>query len=156
MQGNPQVIANFRQALPLEAQLNIQYRMDLQLIKFLGAKKLAGKFHKFGDDAHDWMKAVTKQILFLTGDRATEGYQMGPIVEPPTLTALFEDSLSREARICDLYETFIPVAMNALDDQSRNLWEHLIKWHRTHQLWLEQQLAIITALNEREYLAEKL
>jgi bacterioferritin (cytochrome b1) len=156
MQGNPKVIDGFMKALTFESQLNMQYRFDWHQLKFLGAKKTAKHFKKFGDDAHDWMKAVTNQLLFLSGTKALGSYDVGKVVEADGLTAVFADALRREVMICDAYERNIPIAMEALDDMSRNLWEHLIKWHRGHQLWLERELNLITVLTETGYLQEKL
>jgi bacterioferritin (cytochrome b1) len=69
---------------------------------------------------------------------------------------VFSDALQREVTICGVYEKNIPVAMEAMDDQSRNLWEHLIKWHRGHQLWLEREINLIGVLGETGYLEQKL
>ncbi|SRR5216684_318462 len=156
MRGNPTVIKNFQDALPLEAHLNLQYRMNARLLRFDGLKKLGNKFTGFADDAHSWLKAVTNQLLFLSGDGTGSPYQPAPVGQPGSVTAIITDSLAMVVQICDLYETNVVTASAAKDDLSRNLWEHLIKWHRDHQQWFEKQLRLIATLTEKDYIAEKL
>jgi len=54
------------------------------------------------------------------------------------------------------YEASVKIATTALDDTTRNLFEHLLKWHQKHVAWLEIQLRLIANLGEKEYIAEKL
>ena len=37
-------------------------------------------------------------------------------------------------------------AMRALDDTTRNLFEHLLKWHEKEIAWLEQALVVLQLL----------
>jgi bacterioferritin len=150
-QGNPKVIAALQQSLVYEAHLNLQYRNDQRLLKFMGVKPLAGHIKSFGDDAHDWQKAVTKQLLFLGGNVA---YEIPPITSPDTVTDVFTDALVLEMATVDPFETAIQTAMAAKDDASRNLWEHLRKWHNKHILWLNRQLVLIKGTGENDYIAQ--
>jgi bacterioferritin len=154
MNGKPQVIQALLAALAQEAHLNMQYRHDWRVAKFMGVKKIAGRLHDFGGDAHEWMKKVSDRILFLGGDTS---YAIAPVTDQATLTEIFQSELASEMAIVQPYEQAILTAMQALDDTSRNLFEHLLKWHQKHVGWLEQQLRLITALGgEAEYIAEKL
>ena len=154
MTGNPQVIATLQSALAAEARLNIQYRHDWRLVKFMGVRKVSCKLHGMGSDAHEWMKKIYDRILFLGGDI---GYTMGPITDQLTLTAIFQNELALEMAIVAPYEQNIQTAMAAFDDATRNLYEHLLKWHQKHIGWLEQQLRLIQIVGgEDEYIAEKM
>ena len=156
MSGNPEVIKSL-EAAAAEAHLNLQYRLDWRLLKFMGVKKTARNARKFGDDAHTWLKLATDRILFLGG---TAGYAIPRVVESPTFTAILENDLALELAILVPYEAAIQIAMKALDDATRNLFEHLIKWHQDHVAWLERQLALIKGFaedtGEARYIAEKL
>jgi bacterioferritin len=154
MIGNPEVIQALQAALAQEAHLNIQYRHDWRLVAFWGIKKTAKKMHCFGGDAHDWMRKVADRILILGGET---NYSVGDIVDQSTLTEVFQNELRLEMEILQPYEMAIQTAMRAFDDATRNLFEHLIKWHQQHVGWLEQQLRLIDAVGgEGEYVAEKL
>jgi len=154
MTGNPAVIQTLQAALVAEAHLNIQYRHDWRIVKFMGVKKVAHKLHGMGSDAHCWMKKVADRVLFLGGDSS---YTVGAITDQPNLTAIFSNELALEMAIVQPYELAVHAAVKALDDTSRNLFEHLLKWHEHHVGWLEQQLRLIQMLgSEAEYIAEKL
>ena len=164
MQGDPKVIEVLRFAIAQEAHLNAQYRSDWRVLKFAGLKKLANVAHGFGDDAHRWLKKVQDRVLLLEGDI---GYTPGPVIEVKSanspVVSLFKAELALEMGIVKPYEQAIQTCMTALDDTSRNLFEHLLKWHQEgekkqigHVLWLEQQLRLIAAIGESEYIAEQL
>jgi bacterioferritin len=153
MQGNPEVIAALEAAAAREAQLNLQYRQDWRSIKFMGAKKTARKLKRFGSDAHDWLKELTDRVLFLGG---RPSYSIPAIAEQPNFTEVLKNELALEMAIIAPYEQNVQLAMRALDDTTRNLFEHLLKWHEEHVGWLEQQLRLIDELGAEEYIAEKL
>ena len=154
MQGDPKVIEVLRFAVAQEAHLNAQYRSDWRTLKFAGLKKLAKVAHAFGDDAHCWLKKVQDRTLFLEGEI---GYTPGAVIEVKTVTAVFQVELTLATAIVRPYEQAIQTCTAAFDDTSRNLFEHLLKWHQKHVGWLEQQLRLIAALgSEAEYIAEKL
>lgn len=153
MKGDPAVVETLRAAMPMEAHLNLQYRANRRVLKFMGIKKTAGKMDEYADDGHRWLKAVTKQLLNLGG---SADYSVAPIAQSATLTVMLSEALKMETSICSVYERNIQVAMKALDDMTRNLFEHLIKWHRGHQFWIERQLRLIQSLGEENYIEEKL
>ena len=154
MTGNPEVIKALQAALALEAHLNIQYRHDWRIVKFMGVKKVAKKLKGLGTGAHCFMKKVADRILFLGGDT---NYTVGEIVDQRSLTAILQNELALEMAIVQPYEAAVQTAMKAFDDTTRNLFEHLLKWHQEQIGWLEQQLRLIeTVGGEAEYIAEKL
>jgi bacterioferritin (cytochrome b1) len=155
--GNPAVIKALQVGLAAESHLNEQYRSDRQSVKFMGLGKLKGKLKQFGGDAHKWRTKLQKRLLFLG---ASIAYTMAPVIEPATLTLTLENELALEMAIVTPYEQAIQTAMQALDDTSRNLFEHLLKWHQKHVGWLEQQLTLVDGLatdsGESRYIAEKI
>lgn len=153
MTGNAEVLATLQAAIAAEARLNLQYRLDWRSVKFSGAKKLAKDLKAFGHDAHQWLRAVTDRLLFLEG---APSYSVPGVQEQISLTATLQNELDMELAIVKPYEAAVQTAMKALDDTTRNLFEHLLKWHEKHVGFLEQQLRLIAVMGENEYLAEKL
>lgn len=151
--GDPTVIKTLQDALPMEAHANLQCRHDWRSLKFRGLKKLAKHYHQLGSNAHHWMKLVDDRILFLGGD---DGYSIGAITEPPTVTAMMQGTLDALLAKLVAYEDNIQVAMAAKDDGTRNLFEHLIKWSQKDVAWFQTQLNLIAAIGEPVYLSEKL
>lgn len=158
MQGNPSVIKTLQAAMPAEAHLNLQYRMDQRLAHFMGYKKIAKDFEQFGDDAHTFLKKVSKQLLWLSGDGdvPTAEYAISKITEPGSIPDMCEAAQALETGICEAYEKAIQVCVAALDDETRNLYEHLIKWHHHHLRWLEKQARLVEDLGLAQFLAEQL
>jgi len=152
MQGNTNVIQALRAALPLEAQINLQYRMNARLLKFQGVKKASCRFMGFADEAHDFLEAITDQLLFLSDEAgdATAAYQMAAVTNPLTVTEMLEEALALEMAVSTHYETSIPVCVASYDDETRNLFEHLIKWHHGIVRWLEKKLRNIATYGEEE------
>lgn len=153
MKGNLDVIKALQAAAAQEAHLNLQSRLDARSLKFMGVKKLACKVKKIGDNSHCYLKKVTDRILFLGGDPS---YEIAEVAEQKSVTDLLKNTLALEMAIVEPYEQNIQTAMKALDDTTRNLFEHLLKWHEAEVGWIEQQLRLIDGLGEAEYMAEKL
>lgn len=151
MTGSPEVIAVLQAALMGEAQLNLQYRMDWRSLKFFGIKKIAKKFHGLGTDAHEWMKHFTDRILFLEGNPA---YQIPQIAEETTVSEIFTNALAMEMALIPPQEEAVQVCMKALDDTTRNLFEHALKAREKRIAWLSQQMALLKNLGEQSYVAE--
>ena len=153
MQGNSEVIATLQAALSAEGKLNLQSRLDTQQLKFMGVPKLACKFDGIGDDAHCYLKLVTKRCLFLNGNPS---YTVPELVRITNVTDMIKNTLELELGIVGPYEQAVQVAQKAMDDTTRNLFEHLLKWHQKHVGWLEKQLRLINILGESDYISEKL
>lgn len=153
MTGKPEVLATLQAAMAAEAKLNLQYRLDWRSVKFSGAKKLAKDLKEFGHDAHCWLRKVTDRLLFLEGQPS---YQVPAVQEQLSVTATLVNELALEMAIVAPYEEAVQTAMKALDDTTRNLFEHLLKWHEKHVGYLEQQIRLIAIMGENEYIAEKL
>ena len=157
MTGSPDVITALQFAIASEAHLNLQYRLDWRTAKNTGVLKVACKLHEFDGDAHTYLSKVTDRCEFLDGDPS---YSIGEIIKPSTLTDMFKNELGLEMALLSPYEKAIQTCVRALDDGTRNLFEHLIKWHQKHVKWLEIQLSLIEGLaagtGESEYISEKL
>lgn len=153
MQGSSLVIDTLKSAAAAEAQLNLQSSLYTRKLKYLGVGKVAKKVCEIGDNTHWYLKKVTDRILFLEGDLT---YTLPPIADADTLTQILLNLQSLETALIKPYEEAVQTAMAAFDDTTRNMFEHLLKWHQKELGWLEQQLSLIEKLGEDEYIAEKL
>jgi bacterioferritin (cytochrome b1) len=155
--GNPSVIKIWQSAIALEAQLNEQYRSDYAAAKFAGFRKIQGWLKRFGDEGHGWRKKAQDRVLLLGGSIA---YTMAPITEPETLTAMFENYLTLEGNLLELYESLIGVASGAKDGVSVHKAQHRKLEHEHHVGWLAQQLTLIAGFaeetGESRYIEEKI
>jgi bacterioferritin len=153
MKGAPEVVTLLNEAVGLEATLNEQYRLDSRSIKYLGLKGLKKKYEAFGDDVSNWRRDLLDRVYFLGG---TPTYTVNSPTERLTVTDLFTMTHDFEVNICTIFEKDIQVAMRALDDNTRNMFEHFIKWHQDqHISWFEKQLRLIGAIGEAEYISAR-
>lgn len=154
MKGNPQVISDLNAALAMEATLNEQYRIDERGLKFIGIKCLSNKIYQFGNDISDYRRDMLDRVYFLGG---IPDYDIVSPEDRGSVTQIFQNELDMENAVVTAMQAWLINAMNARDDNTRNLYEHWIKWHENdHILWLEKQLKLIDAIGEAEYIAEKI
>lgn len=153
MKGDPQVIANLQTAATMEATLNEQYRLDARTFKFLRVKTLKCKAESFGDDCSDRRREILDRIYFLGG---TPAYTIGAPKEGGVgVQAILQNQLNLENALLPFFQKACAQAWQALDDNTRNLYEHWIKWHENdHIVWLEGQIRILNAIGEIEYISE--
>lgn len=159
MKGNPEVIATLQKAIPLELALSAQYHLDTVKLKNLGFKGFAGKFDKFGEECEHSVKVISYRLQFFdtnpvysTGDTAAK--------TADGLTEMFQGALESEVELTAFYNDAAIQAQAAKDDNTRNMYEHLIKFHEQnhtgkrgggHIYWLQKKLAQIAKFSENEF-----
>lgn len=154
MKGAVEVIALLNDAVTRESTLNEQYRLDARSVRYLGLKGLKCKYEKFGCDTSDWRRDMLDRIYFLEGD---PDYTPGKPVERLTVTEIFSATRDYEVAMCAVFEQDIVICTRALDDNTRNMFEHFIKWHQDwHIAWLEKQLRLIGAIGEAGYISARM
>ena len=161
MKGDPKVIADLQKFLAMEIQLSAQYALDARTLRDLGLKSLGKRICNFGDDCEDYVKKLSKRLLFFG---VKPEYSLTLTVQTnDNLTGMFQAALDAEAEIVAAYNDAAIVAMNAKDDNTRNLFEHLIKFHEmnhsgktggAHIDWLQRKLAQIAEYGEKEFRLE--
>ena len=154
MKGNPKVIAAIQNQIPLELALSAQYHLDASTLKNLGLCKLPRKIAALGEDCEEYVKKLSDRLLFSipTGIAVSMAAQTAD-----GLTAMFQAALDAEAEIVTAYNSAAVTALEAKDDNTRNLFEHLIKFHEqsnagkrggNHIDWLQRKLAQIGEYGE--------
>lgn len=154
MQGNQKVLDCLNQSLAMEASLNEQYRLNARLFKFLGLKGMKNKMEQFGCDTSDYRRDMLDRLLFLGG---TPDYTIDKPVNIDGVAAILQDALAREYAVVIAMNGWLKIAMNANDDNTRNKYEHWIKWHEDdHICWIEKKLKLIGVIGETAYIQEEM
>lgn len=150
MKGDPKVLEALERAAAHELAAAVQYRLNERDLRYQGLKTLARKFCKFGGNSEDYLEEITDRILLLGGDPA---YAAARATTASSLTETLQKALDAETAMVSDYNLSVALAVAAGDDNTRNKFEHWIKWHEDGQIdWLERQLAQIRSLGESEYI----
>jgi bacterioferritin len=153
MKGDSKVIAGLQAALPLEATLQLQYQADARMLKEMGLKSLGSKASDHGDAARGFLDQLMKRLLFF---QESVAYAPDAVEDRSDISSLFAGELALEMAVVTPYEQQIRVATAALDDTTRNLYEHLLKWHQGHVKNIERQMALLDKLGEQGYISAKI
>lgn len=150
MKGNPEVIATLQKAASMELALAVQYHLDKRDLRYQSLKKLSSKFSVFGEDSECYLKEITDRIYMLGADAE---YDPAGATTRASVTELLQKALDAETAVTVAYNEWAILAAEAQDDNTRNKFEHWIKWHEDEHIdWLERQLAQISEITEIEYL----
>jgi bacterioferritin len=149
MKGSPEVIATLQKAASMELAIEVQYHLDKRDLRYQSLKKLASKFATFGEDSECYLKEITDRIFFLGADPE---YLPAGATTRTSVTEILQRSLDAETAIVTAYNEWAILAAEFKDDNTRNKFEHWIKWHEDEHIdWLERQLAQISEISELEY-----
>lgn len=157
--SNAQVLSLLGDSVEMEVHLGLQYHVDRRFLKFKRFP-LHRKLSSFGEKVEEFTEQLMSQVLFLGG---IIQYESGTITSQDpsgspsdSVKGIFEQELLLEESICEKYEDFIITAMEAKNDEVRNLLEHLVKWHHSQVSWLRAQLDWIGDLGIKDYIGAKL
>ena len=153
MKGNKDVIAGLQAALALEATIQLQYQADARMLKAMGLKSLASKAAEYSTDSAAFLQKLMKRLLLF---RESIGYLSEAVEDRTDVTELLAGELDLEMAIVDPYEQNVQVAQKAYDDTTRNLYEHLLKWHQEHVKWIEREQALLETLGSSDYIASRI
>lgn len=153
MKGDPKVIKGLQAALSLEATLQLQYHADSRMLKAMGLKSLAHKASDYGEDGEGFLDMLMKRLLYF---QQSVAYDCDGVADRSDIAGLLAGELELETAVVDPYEQQIQVATAALDDTTRNLYEHLLKWHEQHVEKLEREQALLETLGKEDYISARL
>src|SRR5579863_9175801 len=147
MKGNATVIANLLDAAAGEAHIALQLRLDAQVLKAFGTKSLGSKLKGMASTAHDILHGKPEGIVWRLLSFGVEAqYDAGTATAGKPVIAILKNAMALISDLTQKYEGYAKQAWDASDDETRNNYEHYIKRHHQSILWLERQLALITAL----------
>ncbi|HLI84493.1 MAG TPA: hypothetical protein VKV17_11275 [Bryobacteraceae bacterium] len=154
MQGNPAVLADLQTTVGRECSLAAQYKFSKTLLNHLGYK--IPKLGKFGRCCHKYSQQALQHLLLLGGQPAR--LDMASPRDMGGVRDTFAGLLVMESALCapssGEYQQMAKRAWDLLDDDSRNKFEHWIKWHGHHVDWLEKQISVINDIGESNYKTE--
>lgn len=150
MKGDATVIKNLFAAASLEAALVEQYRIDYISMDLVEAKLLYKLYCKFYKDTEDYLECLLTRLSYFDQNPA---YSVGDVAGPgEDWLDTLPEALKREVAIVEAYQGYCKQAWDALDDNTRNIYEHLIKWHECHIAKLEKHIDKRKRLGDEAYL----
>lgn len=154
MKGNSDVIGTLQEAASMELALAVQYMLDKRDLKYQSLKCLSSKFACFGKDSESYLKEITDRIFFLGSDPE---YAPAGAQTRESVADILGKALEAETALVAAYNEWAILAAEAKDDNTRNKFEHWIKWHEDEHIdWLERQLAQISEIGLSAYIALQL
>lgn len=158
------VIKNLSETAGMLQDLHNQYQLGKRKMKHTGIDCIGNKLGKFQHSCHKHLNKVIRRAMFLGDEDFT--YKVSPSVRSPDeIEAILQELLTQELDLVEKLQIYLKQAMTADDDNTRNLYEHLIKWHEDEWRgssgkapidWLEQQISLIKKFGVKEYLLTKI
>ncbi len=153
MKGDPKVIKGLQAALSFEATLQLQYQADVRMLKAMDLNSLAARSSDYAGETHGFLDKLMKRLIFFGQSVA---YSPDPVEDRSDVAALLAGELQLEMAVIEPYEQQVEVARLAYDDTTRNLYEHLLKWHQQHVEKLEREQSLLDKLGEQEYVSARI
>lgn len=150
MKGDATVIKNLFAAASLEANLAEQYRVDYIAMDLVEAKLLKKLFCKYYSDTEDYLEQLLTRLAYFDQNPA---YSAGDVEGPgEDWFSTIDGALKSEVTIVETYQGYCKQAWDVMDDNTRNIYEHLIKWHEGHIAKLEKHVDKRKRLGDDGYL----
>jgi bacterioferritin len=154
MKGNEKVIDVLNQVLRKELTGINQYFIHAKMVQNWGYERL---YKSIWDESLEEMKhadQVIERILFLEGTPNITTYDK--ITVGANVKQQLENDLGLEAAALAVLRSGIKTCVEAADDASRELLEHILVDEEDHVDWLESQLHQIEEVGYQNYLAQQI
>jgi bacterioferritin len=154
MKGSEQVIAVLNQVLRKELTGINQYFIHAKMCQNWGYDRL---YKALWDESIGEMKhadRVIERILFLEGVPNISAYDK--ISVGSNVKQQLENDLSLEGAALTVLHPGIKTCVEAGDDSSRELLEHIVVDEEKHVDWIESQLHQISEVGYQNYLAQQI
>ena len=154
MKGSEQVIAVLNQVLRKELTGINQYFIQCQNVQKLGYDRL---YKAFWDESIGEMKhadEIVERVLFLEGVPNISAYDK--ILVGANVKQQLENDLSLEGAALTVLHPGIKTCVEAGDDSSRELLEHIVVDEEKHVDWIEAQLHQINEVGYQNYLTQQI
>jgi len=154
MKGSPDVIKVLNEVLRKELTGINQYFIHAKMCKNWGYGVLAEHAWNESIDEMKHADQLIERILFLEGVPNLTAYDK--ISVGPTVKQQLENDLGLEQAALTVLKPGIKTCLNAGDDASRDLLEHLVVDEERHIDWIETQLHQIKEVGYENYLAQQI
>ncbi len=154
MKGDAKVIKVLNDVLRKELTGINQYFVHAKMCKNWGYEAL---YHVLWEESLGEMKhaeQVVERILFLEGIPNVSGYDK--IMVGSTVKQQLENDLGLEQAALTVLHPGIKTCLEAADDASRELLEHIVVDEEKHVDWIEAQLHKIEEVGYENYLAQQI
>ena len=154
MKGNEQVIAVLNQVLRKELTGINQYFLHAKMCQNWGYDRL---YKSLWDESIGEMKhadEIIGRILFLEGVPNISAYDK--IAVGSDVKQQLENDLSLEGAALTILHPGIKTCVEASDDSSRELLEHIVVDEEKHVDWIESQLHQMSEVGYQNYLAQQI
>lgn len=158
------LLGNLSDTVGMLQDLHNQYQLGKRKMKHFGLACIGNKLGCFQNICHKHINKVIRRAMFLGDEDFT--YKVIPSVKSPDgLSDILQDLLTKEQKLVGDMQNYLKQAMDSGDDNTRNLYEHLIKWREDDWRgdsgkapidWLEQKLAQIKKVGEKEFILTKI
>ena len=154
MKGNPDVIKVLNEVLRKELTGVNQDFIHYRMCKNWGYEVLAGVHYHESIDEMKHADQLIERILFLEGVPNVQAYDK--IQVGPTVKQQLENDLGLEQAALTVLRPGIKTCLDAHDDATRELLEHIVVDEEHHIDWIETQQHQIKEVGYENYLAQQI
>ena len=154
MKGSVDVIKVLNEVLRKELTGINQYFIHSKMCKNWGYEVLAGVHWKESIDEMKHADLLTERILFLEGVPNITAYDK--ILVGLTVKQQLENDLGLEQAALTVLRPGIKTCLDAQDDATRELFEHIVVDEEHHIDWIESQVHQIQEVGYENYLAQQI
>lgn len=154
MKGEARIIKLLNDVLRKELTGINQYFVHAKMCKNWGYEALYEVSWKESIDEMKHADRLIERILFLEGSPNMSGYDK--ILVGSTVKQQLENDLALESAALTVLKPGIKTCLEAGDDASRELLEHIVVDEEHHIDWIEAQLHKIKEVGYENYLAQQI
>ncbi len=154
MKGNKQVIDVLSQVLRKELTGINQYYLHAKMCENWGYERLRKIIREESVEEMKHADRIIERILFLEGTPNVSAYDK--ITIGSTVKQQLENDLALEMAALTVLRPGIKTCLEASDDSSRELLEHILVDEEKHVDWIESQLHQIEEVGYQNYLAQQI
>lgn len=154
MKGNKKVIDVLNQVLRKELTGINQYFIHAKMCENWGYDRLRGLMRKESIEEMQHADRIIERILFLEGTPNISAYDK--ITIGPDVRQQLDNDLALEVAALVVLRDGIKTCVEAADDASRELLEHILVDEEDHVDWIESQLHQIKEVGYQNYLTQQI
>jgi bacterioferritin len=153
MKGNDRVIALLNDLLADELTAINQYMVQSEMADNWGYERLHKTIEKQAIDEMKHAEKLIGRIIFLEGSPTVS--RLNAINIGADVPAFFKNNRQSESGAIRAYNEGVRLAVEVLDNGTRDLLESILKDEESHLDWLEAQLDQIEQMGLPNYLGEQ-
>jgi len=154
MKGNKKVVDVLNQVLRKELTGINQYFIHAKMCENWGYERLRHLIRKESIEEMQHADRIIERILFLEGTPNISAYDK--ITIGPDVKQQLDNDLALEIAALVVLRDGIKTCVEAADDASRELLEHILVDEEEHVDWIESQLHQIKEVGYQNYLAQQI